>query len=229
MLRVHAGGLALCVLLGACAVKVEQRAESPAGVAVGGSQLPQAVTGVEGMEKGLFRDGRVYVGGQPTQKSLTSLAALGVTTVVNLRTPREMADTTQVPFDEAAEAARLGMEYVAIPIGGTEFPYGPEAVEHFAQVLERRPGPVLLHCRSGVRASYLWAAYLVRFGGLGLDAAHARGRAMAIGPDPLEQLLGRPLKPVFAGPPPAPAATPAPRGGLFRFDLPNLPGGETYK
>jgi len=175
------------------------------------THLPEAVTGVDGMEKGLFRDGRVYVGGQPTEKSLASLAGLGVKTVVNLRTPREMADRAQIPFDEAAEAARLGMEYVTIPIGGAEYPYAPQTVEQFAQVLERNPGPVLLHCRSGVRASYLWTAYLVRYGGLGLDAALARGKAMGISPDPLEQLLGRPLKLVWAGPPTAPAATPAPR------------------
>jgi uncharacterized protein (TIGR01244 family) len=162
------------------------------------------------MEKGLFRDGRVYIGGQPGEKSLASLSEVGVKTVVNVRTPREMSDRTQVPFDEAAEAARLGMEYVAIPIGGAEYPYAPQEVERFAQVLESHPGSILLHCRSGVRASYLWAAYLVRYSGLSLDAALARGKAIAIAPDPLEQLLGQPLKLVLAGPPPAPPA-PTPR------------------
>src|SRR3989304_6318750 len=108
-----------------------------------------------------------------------------------------MADRVQVPFDESAEAARLGMEYVTIPISGTEYPYSPQAVEHFAQVLERHPGPVLLHCRVGGRASYLWTAYLVRYGRLGLDSAPARGKAIGIGPDPLEHLPGRPLKLVW--------------------------------
>lgn len=201
MHRVLAGGLAFIVLLSGCAVKAEKARESVPAVEVDPSRLPQAVSGVEGMEKSLFLDGRVYIGGQPGEKSLASLAALHVTTVVNLRTPHEMGDRAQVPFDETAEAARLGMEYVAIPIGGTEFPYSPEAVERLAQVLERRPGPILLHCRSGVRASYLWTAYLVRYGEIGLEAAVARGRAMAIGPDPLEQLLGRPIKPVWGGAP----------------------------
>ena len=211
MQRIPAAGLAFCVLLGGCAVKVEKAAESRPAVEADRSQLPQAVTGIEGMEKGLFLDGRVYIGGQPGEKSLVSLAELGVKTVVNLRTPREMADRAQVPFDEAAEVARLGMEYVAIPIGGTEYPYNPQAVGRLAQVLGSTSGPVLLHCRSGVRASYLWAAYLVSFGGVGPDAALARGRVCGIGPDPLEQLLGRPLKVVWAGPPPTPAGTPAPR------------------
>ena len=210
MQRVLAGGLAFVLLLSGCAMKAGRAVESAPAVQVDRSQLPQAVTGVEGMEKDLFRDGRVYIGGQPGEKSLASLAELGVKTVVNLRTPREMADRAQVPFDEAAEAARLGMEYVTIPIGGTEFPYTPEAVERFAQVLERHDGPVLLHCRSGVRASYVWTAYLVRYGGVSLDAALARGKAIAIAPDPLELLLGRTLKLVWAGPPTAAATTPAP-------------------
>jgi uncharacterized protein (TIGR01244 family) len=210
MHRVLFGGLAVCVLFGGCAVKAEKAPEKPPVAKVDLSRLPQAVAGVEGMEKDLFQDGRVYVGGQPGQKSLASLAALGVTTVVNVRTPREMADKTQVPFDEAAEVARLGMEYVNIPLGGPDYPYSPQAVEELARVLERRPGPILLHCRSGGRVSYLWTAYLVRYGGLSLDAALARGRAMAIPPDPLEQFLGRPIKPVWASPEAPSSPTPAP-------------------
>jgi uncharacterized protein (TIGR01244 family) len=211
MRGVLAAGCVICLLLAGCAVKAERAAENSPAVEADRGQLPQPVAGVEGMEKGLFRDGRVYIGGQPTEKSLAGLSELGVKTVVNVRTPREMADPAQVRFDEAAEAARLGMEYVAIPLGGAEYPYAPQAVERFAQVLERQPGPVLLHCRTGGRASYLWTAYLVRYGGLSLDAALARGRTIGIGPDPLELLLGRPLKLVWAEPPAAPAATPATR------------------
>ena len=190
--------VAACILVGGCAVKTRPAALGPAS-AMDGGRLPQAVAGIEGMEKDLFRDGRVLVGGQPAEGSFPGLAKLGVVAVVNLRPPREMSDKAEVPFDEAATAARLGMEYVSIPIGGTEYPYRPQAVEQLAQVLERVSGPVLVHCRSGVRASYLWAAYLVRYGGLDLDAAVARGRAMAIPPDPLGMLLDRQLKPAPAG------------------------------
>ena len=210
MHRIVLSGLAICVLLGGYAVRAEKAPEKPPAVEVDLNQLPQAVTAVEGMEKGLFKDGRVYVGGQPGVISLAGLAALGVTTVVNVRTPGEMADKAQVPFDEAAEVARLGMEYVTIPIGGPEFPYSPEVVDRFAQVLERRPGPVLLHCRTGGRVSYLWTAYLVRHRGLSLDDALARGRAMAIPPDPLELFLGRPIKHAWASPEATPTPTPRP-------------------
>src|SRR6478735_3101090 len=41
----------------------------------------------------------LFIGGQPTEKALRELRAKGVTTVVNLRMPEEMA---RVGFDEAA-------------------------------------------------------------------------------------------------------------------------------
>ena len=41
----------------------------------------------------------LFIGGQPTEKALRDLKAKGVTTVVNLRMPQEMA---QIGFDEAA-------------------------------------------------------------------------------------------------------------------------------
>ncbi len=211
MIKVGVVGIVLALLLGGCAATTEMATKSvPAGPERG--PLPVAVTGVEGMEKGLFRDGRVYVGGQPSPESLASLVKMGVAAVVNLRTPNEMADKTQVSFDEGAEVKNLGMEYVSIPVGGSDYPYGPQAVEKFAKVLDKVRGPVLLHCRTGVRASYVWTAYLVRYGGLDLDEALAHGRAMAIPADPLGQLLGRQLKLVWAVPQsPAPSPAPVPR------------------
>jgi uncharacterized protein (TIGR01244 family) len=182
-------------------VRAEPAKQNRPPVTIDQSRLPQLVTDVEGVQRGLFRDGRVLIGGQPSERALERLKTLGVATVINLRTPAEMGSWEQVPFDEAAEAAHLGMEYVQIPMGGSEYPYSPQTVERLEQVLEHRDGPVLLHCRTGGRASYLWTAYLIRYGGLDLNAAFARGRAIAIGPDPLEQLLGRPLKLEWAGPP----------------------------
>jgi uncharacterized protein (TIGR01244 family) len=197
--------VACFTLLGACAVaQGEQPKENRPSVAIDRDHLPQRVTDVTGVHGVLFRDGRVFIGGQPSEGALEQLRALGVTTVVNLRIPAEMSNWRQVPFDEASYAARLGMEYVRIPIGGREYPFSPQDVERLAQVLERGHGPVLLHCRTGDRASYLWTAYLIRYGGLDLNVALARGRVIAIGPDPLEELLGQPLKLEWAVPPTEP-------------------------
>jgi uncharacterized protein (TIGR01244 family) len=159
---------------------------------------PVRVEDVDGVAQNLYRDGRVWIGGQPSMEALQTLHETGVTAVVNLRTPAEMEDRERVPYDEAAAVAQLGMEYVWIPLGGEEHPYTPAAVERFAQVVAEHPGPVFLHCTMGWRASYLWTAYLIRYQGLTLGQALDRGEAMAISPSPLAGLLDRSLAVVYA-------------------------------
>jgi len=116
--------------------------------------------------KGLFQDKFVsvgddmFIGGQPTEKALRDLKAKGVTTVVNLRMPEEMA---RVGFDEAALVKELGIKYVYIPMRGTaDHPYGPKELDTFAAAMASADGKVLLHCTIAWRASHLWAAYLIR-------------------------------------------------------------------
>lgn len=159
---------------------------------------PLTVTDIEGVEQNLYLDGRVYIGGQPSKQALAIFRERGVTAVVNLRTPSEMEDRDRVPYDEAAAVADLGMEYVWIPLGGDDHPYAPDAVGRFARVLAEHDGGVLLHCTMGWRAAYLWVAYLVRYHGFSLDDGLARGREIAISPPPLEGLLDRPMKLIYA-------------------------------
>src|SRR6185436_18173874 len=102
----------------------------------------------------------MFIAGQPTEKALRDLRAKGVTTIVNLRMPNEMA---QVGFDEAALAKELGMRYVHIPMSGAPAnPYGPRELDTFAAAMASADGKVLLHCTIAWRASHLWAAYLIR-------------------------------------------------------------------
>jgi len=115
---------------------------------------------------GLFQDkfasvgDDMFIAGQPTEEALRELRAKGVTTVVNLRMPEEMA---RVGFDEAALAKELGIRYVHIPMRGTpENPYGPKELDAFAAAMSSADGKVLLHCTIAWRASHLWAAYLIR-------------------------------------------------------------------
>src|SRR3982074_2179653 len=75
----------------------------------------------------------MFIGGQPTEKALRELRAKGVTTLVNLRMPEEMA---QVGFDEAALARELGIKYVQIPMrGSAENPYGPKELDTFTAAM----------------------------------------------------------------------------------------------
>jgi uncharacterized protein (TIGR01244 family) len=156
--------------------------------------LPREVTDFEGEIRGLWRDGRIYIGGQPDESALKYLQDQGVSAVVNLRTPAEVDDRERVPFDEAAVVADLGMEYVHIPLGGEEHPYSPEAVARFSDVLQRHDGPVFLHCTVGWRTSYLWSAYLISEHGFSINQGMARGKAMAISDLPIEGLLGQELE-----------------------------------
>jgi len=167
-------------------------------VTIDTAALPVEVTDIEGVERRVFRDGRVFIAGQPSEAAFARFQELGVTAVVNLRTQREMDNRQMVPFNEVELLAKLGIEYVHVPIGGDDNPWTPAAVERFAQVLEKHRGPVLLHCTVAWRASYLWAAYLIRYAGLDLNAAVARGRAIGIGSEPLAELTGRPLRLAWA-------------------------------
>lgn len=148
----------------------------------------------------------LFIAGQPTEKALRDLKAKGVTTVVNLRMPEEMA---QIGFDEAALLEELGIKYVHIPMrGSAENPYGPKALDTFAATLAAAQGKVLLHCTVAWRASHLWAAYLIRDRKVPVVAALAQARSINLRDEapfgtqqPIEGFLGRPV-PELARPKP---------------------------
>src|SRR5215471_2146289 len=138
----------------------------------------------------------MFIGGQPTERALRELRAKGVTTVVNLRMPEEMA---RVGFDEAALVKELGIKYVYIPMRGTaENPYGPKQLDTFAAAMAAADGKVLLHCTIAWRASHLWAAYLIRERNVPVSEALAQTRTINLMDDhrmggdqqPLEGFLG---------------------------------------
>lgn len=109
-------------------------------------------------------DSGQYAAGQPTPAQLADLARAGVRTVINLRAPGEPVD-----YDEAAEAARLGLDYVALPIAGPA-DLDRERVLRFGGLLDaaRARGGVLVHCATANRVGAMVA----------LDAALNRGRPL---------------------------------------------------
>ena len=138
----------------------------------------------------------MFIAGQPTEKALRDLRARGVTTIVNLRMPEEMA---RVGFDEAALAKELGMRYVYIPMSGAPAnPYGPKELDTFAAAMASADGKVLLHCTVAWRASHLWGAYLIRDRNVPVAVALSQARQINLMDDmrmsaqqPLEGFLGR--------------------------------------
>jgi uncharacterized protein (TIGR01244 family) len=135
--------------------------------------------------------GDLYISGQPSVESFSMLKSEGVTTIINLRTPSEMDNRESVPFDEKVVVDSLGMQYIHIPLGGTEFPYTNEALLKFADAIDKADGKVLLHCTVGRRASNMWAAYLIQFKGFEPNKAIEYAKAVNFGEWSLEGLLGK--------------------------------------
>lgn len=200
-----------CLAAAALAVSVTLPADAQSVVGKGkAGPVPNPVTlETEGMFQAKFVSvgDDMFIGGQPTEKAIRELRAKGVTTIVNLRMPEEMA---RVGFDEAALAKELGITYVYIPMRGTaENPYGPKALDTFTEAMASADGKVLLHCTIAWRASHLWAAYLIRERNTPVATALSQARQINLiddtrmggGQQPLEGFLGH-VVPEMAHPKP---------------------------
>ncbi len=115
----------------------------------------------------------VITGGQPTAGQLADLKEAGGAVILDIRDPMEPR-----PFDEPAEAAALGLEYVNVPIspGATS----DEKMERILQTL-RGSGdrPVFFHCASGNRVGGAMIAHLMLDHGMSQEQAVTE--AMRIG------------------------------------------------
>lgn len=86
---------------------------------------------------------RLYRGGQPSEAGLASLRALGVNTIISFTLGEEGAKA------EAAEAARLGMDYIGLPWSTVDVPE-PEQIDAFLNYLTEHPDrTVFVHCKAG--------------------------------------------------------------------------------
>ena len=135
---------------------------------------------------GIAKSGDLYIAGQPLVKeALHKLKAEGVTTVINLRTDKEMNNHKSTPIDEKKILADLGINYVRLPSGGAKNPYNPATLASFANALEHSDGKVLLHCNSAIRATPLLVADLVTSKGIPLAQALAYGTHVHFGQPPI--------------------------------------------
>ncbi len=143
----------------------------------------------EAFKGGLYQAGNLFLAGQPLEASaISQVKQLGVTTIVNLRTSSEIEEWA--PIEEEKLAAAQGLAYIHLPAGDDDHPYSPAQVDTLAEILASANGPVLLHCRSGHRATHLWVAYLAAKQGLTLDEAVALGRQVNFGSSAMEKFLG---------------------------------------
>ncbi len=140
---------------------------------------PAAAAEAEGIDNLRVVDDRVLRGAAPSVEALRDLAALGVTTVIDLRAEADLVDRSEL-------LAELGMERFHLPIRDGQLPTAAQA-EELLSIVDGADGKVLLHCGAGVgRTGALTAFYLNATG-----QAHGAGALrhnLSVGPPSLEQI-----------------------------------------
>jgi len=115
----------------------------------------------------------VVTGGQPSTADLEAFRDSGGGIVLDLRDPMEPR-----PLDEPATAARLGLEYVVVPVSGGTL--SDATLERIHGILrEAGDKPVFVHCGSGSRVGGALLPYLML--DQGLDEEDAVAQAMRVG------------------------------------------------
>jgi uncharacterized protein (TIGR01244 family) len=132
-----------------------------------------ALAGV-GLPNGRVLDGRVLVGGQPTEAQLARAIELGVRTIVNLRTPAEAEGYA------ADRAIPGGVRYVELPVDvATGLGLDATTAADLAAAIAG-DAPALVHCGSGDRVGALWALKRGLVDGVPLEQALRDGEAAGL-------------------------------------------------
>jgi uncharacterized protein (TIGR01244 family) len=92
--------------------------------------------------------------GQIDASDLAEIAKQGYKSVINNRPDGEEGPFQPTNASIAAEAERLGLNYVYLPVIPGAFT--PEEVQEMARLLKTMPGPILAFCRSGARSTNLY-------------------------------------------------------------------------
>ena len=96
---------------------------------------------------------KLAVAPQPKLSHFQEFKRQGFTTIVNNRPDGEDPKQLGSAAEEAAAHA-AGLDYVHIPVTSTGMTEGDARL--LKETIERAPGPVVAHCRSGARSFYLW-------------------------------------------------------------------------
>ena len=158
----------LILLVSACASTPGE----PHGASVAVQDAAPAAAAIAGFQQP--RPG-LHTGGQPAATAWKSIAAQGVTTIINLRPAAELGGR-----DEAAEVRDAGMAYRQIPVAGPADITLANAARLWS-ALAQTPGATGVHCSSGNRVGALLALGAATQGGLDTESAIAFGRAAGLG------------------------------------------------
>lgn len=97
---------------------------------------------------------QLSVAQQISAADLSSLAQQGFRTVINNR-PDGEAEGQPLSAELAAEASRLGLVYIEIPVSSAGIIN--QNVSDFGEQLASAETPILAFCRTGTRSTTLWA------------------------------------------------------------------------
>jgi tyrosine-protein phosphatase SIW14 len=118
----------------------------------------------------------LYRSAQPAGPALESLARRGVKTIINLRMPGDI-DPAEEVFARAHD-----IRYISVPMAGFSAPTDEE-IARVLNLIERSPGPVLVHCQHGAdRTGTVIAHYRITRQGWSVDAAMAEARRYGLSP-----------------------------------------------
>jgi protein-tyrosine phosphatase len=144
------------------------------------STNPAAATpAIEGVRNARIVDSDVWRGAAPSAVGYRSLAAAGVTTIVDLRAEESLHVNTEL-------LESLGLHRIAMPIRDGQLP-SADQVREFIKIVADSPGRVFVHCGAGVgRTGSMAASYLVAT--RQASPKEALKRNLAVGPPSLEQV-----------------------------------------
>jgi len=117
--------------------------------------------------KKLFEN--IFVSGQINASDFEALSDAGVKTIINNRPDHE--EPNQLSSEHASELAdQYQIDYHYLPMANGQ-PLPPTLVADFKAVLDSTKEPVLVHCRSGMRSSLLWALGQIPLSNISVDNA----------------------------------------------------------
>jgi len=110
-------------------------------------------------------DDHLYRGAQPDAAGIARLKQIGVTTIINLRTSKELWSA------EAEAALSNSIIYTNIPLEGMGRPTLDD-MARILSVISNAPGPVFVHCAHGCdRTGTVVACYRIQHDGWDVEAA----------------------------------------------------------
>jgi uncharacterized protein (TIGR01244 family) len=117
---------------------------------------------------------QICTGGQPTPEQLEILKAQGVKAIINLRVPSEHDAAA-----EEAQAKKLGLRYVNIPVDGRALT--DEMADKFRKAMrEKENRPAFIHCGSANRVGAFWMIYRVLEDGWTLEKAEEEAKKIGM-------------------------------------------------